>query len=107
MTKDQTPPLPPSRPASRVLKDEALGRAPNPQRRFRSPEMLVADNSLTDEQKHELLCEWELEVDNRLRAEEEGMSISDPIQDLREAKLADEAGRVRSCLASVAAKLGD
>ncbi len=95
----------PTRSSNNIAKDEAANRAPNPKRHFQSPEMLVADTSLSDAEKHALLCEWDLELDNRLRAEEEGMSASDPIRQDREAKLADEAGRVKTLLMEFAAKV--
>lgn len=101
--------LPSDRPAGsatpHLLPDEVGVQAPNPQRQFQSPEMLVADSLLLDMEKHDLLLEWELDLDSRLKAEEEGMSASDPIHNCREAKLANEATRVKTCLAEIAAKL--
>jgi hypothetical protein len=94
-------------PARKVAEDDATDRAPDPKRHFQSPEMLLADESLTDAEKHALLSEWDLELDNRLRAEEEGMSASDPMRGRQEAKLADEAGRVKSCLTDLAGRLGN
>lgn len=91
----------------RIATDQAAERAPNPKRHFQSPEMLMADTSLSDAEKHTLLCEWELDIENRLRAEEEGMSASDPMRQDREAKLADEAGRVKTLITQIAARLND
>lgn len=93
-------------PAAKVAKDEAKSRAPNPKRHFHTPEILVEDESLTDAEKYALLCEWDLELTNRLKAEEEGMSASDPIHSRREAKLADEATRVKNCVTEFALRLG-
>ena len=103
-----TPPAAARTPAAqKVAKDEARSRAPNPQRHFQSPELLMADASISDTDKQTLLCEWDLEIDNRLKAEEEGMSASDPMRSSREAQLADEAARVKSCLHEIQARLGD
>lgn len=93
-------------PALNVARDDARARAPNPQRHFHSPELLAADPTLSDAEKHALLSEWDLELDNRLRAEEEGMSAADPISGRLEAQLADEAARVKTCLSDVTARLG-
>jgi hypothetical protein len=95
-----------SLPASQVSKDAAKARAPNPRMHFQSPEILVNDQTLNDEEKYTLLCEWDLELSNRLKAEEEGMSASDPIRSRHEAKLADEAARVKSNLTELGLKLG-
>lgn len=92
-------------PAIKVSDDEVRARAPNPRRHFHSPEMLATDATLSDTEKHALLSEWDLEIDNRLKAEEEGMSASDPIHNCKEAKLADEAARVKTCLGEVAARM--
>jgi hypothetical protein len=92
--------------AEKVAKDEARQRAPNPKRHFSSPELLVADPSLSDQEKLALLEEWNLELDNRLKAEEEGMSASDPMHNRSEARLADEATRVRSCISELATQIG-
>lgn len=97
----------PSRASARIAKDLAAERAPNPKRHFQSPEMLMADASLSDAEKHALLSEWELDIENRLRAEEEGMSAADPMRQDREAKLADEAARVKTLMSEIAARLND
>lgn len=72
--------------------------AANPQRQFASPEQLLSSDNLTDGEKLELLKDWDLELDNRLRAEEEGMSASDPMRSRHEAQLADESGRVKDAI---------
>ena len=104
----KTTPLAPSStaPATRIIEDEGKDRAPDPQRHFESPEMLLADTTVPDDKKRELLYEWDLELDNRLNAESEGMSISDPISSQNEAKLADTAARVKSSLAELTARMG-
>jgi hypothetical protein len=78
----------------------------NPKRRFQSPEMLMEDVSLSDAEKLALLQEWQLEVDNRLKAEEEGMSASDPISSSHEGRLADETARIRDCIVELAGRIG-
>lgn len=83
-----------STPAILVMEDDA----PNPRKHFDTPEALLSDLHLTNDEKQTLLTEWESEVDGRLNAEAEGMSASDPISHKREAKLADEAVHVRTAL---------
>lgn len=80
--------------------------AVNPRQRYQSPEMLMTDDSLSDEQKHDLLSEWKLDLDNRLMAEEEGMGASDPMDRRHEARLADEHARVNTLLSDLAKALG-
>lgn len=91
--------------AAETIADDTVP-APDPKRQFASPEMLMADESLSDAEKHALLQEWDLELDHRLNAEAEGMSASDPIKGRYEARMADEATRVKSCLNELNAKLG-
>ncbi len=89
-------------PAMLVMEDDA----PNPRKHFDTPEALLADPGLADGEKASLLTEWDSELDGRLNAEAEGMSASDPISAKREAKLADEAGHVKSALTEVLSKTG-
>ncbi len=85
--------------------DQALGAdAPDPRKHFDTPAALLADPGLNDDEKQALLTEWDSEMDGRLNAEAEGMSASDPISTRKEAKLADEAGKVRTALTEQAAK---
>lgn len=107
MSQTENPTADATVPARKVAKDEAKARAPNPQRHFHSPDLLLDDDSLTDREKYDLLREWDLEIDNRLKAEEEGMSASDPMRSRHEAKLAEESARVKSCLTELALRLGD
>ena len=79
--------------------------APNPRKHFDSPEALLVDPDLNDIEKHALLTEWDSEMDGRLNAEAEGMSASDPISAKREAKLAEEAGHVKTALTEMMEKL--
>jgi hypothetical protein len=102
MEQNLDPTEPATSAARKVVKDDAKGRAPNPERHFASPEMMMADDSLTDFEKKTLLKEWSLDLDNRLRAEEEGLGASDPMRGSMEARLADEARRVQSCLNELA-----
>lgn len=86
-----------------VMEDEA----PNPRKHFATPEALLADPDLNDEEKESLLTEWDSEIDGRLNAEAEGMSASDPMSHKREAKLADEAGHVKTALTEIIEKKAD
>ena len=72
--------------------------APNPRKHFASPEALLADPDLSDDEKRALLAEWDSEMDGRLNAESEGMGISDPLSAHKEARLANEAARVKTAL---------
>jgi CheY-like chemotaxis protein len=91
-----------SAPAILVMEDPT----PNPRKHFDTPEALLADPSLPDSEKKALLTEWDSELDGRLNAESEGMSASDPISATREARLADEAGKVKNALTEILAKTG-
>jgi CheY-like chemotaxis protein len=84
-----------------VMEDDA----PNPRKHFDTPEALLADPELSDDEKQGLLTEWDSEVDGRLNAEAEGMSVSDPISHKREAKLAEEAGHVKTALTEITEKV--
>lgn len=81
--------------------------APNPRGTFDSPQQLLADASLGDTEKQALLADWDADLDGRLNAESEGMSISDPITHRKEARLAEEAGHVKTALAEIAEKNAD
>jgi hypothetical protein len=72
--------------------------APNPSLSYSSPELLAADPALSRDQKIDLLADWLLELNNRLSAESEGMSMSDPLLAQREAKSADQVMRVKAIL---------
>lgn len=85
--------------AARSVADLALGDVvPDPRKHYASPEELLEAESLSDAEKRILLEEWGAEIDQRLNAEAEGMSASDPMSVQREARLADEASRVKSAL---------
>ena len=90
-------------PAALVREDGA----PNPRKHFDTPEALLADPDLTDGDKQTLLAEWDSEVDGRLNAESEGMGVSDPLSARKEARLADEAGKVKSALTAITEKISD
>ena len=77
---------------------------PNPRKHFDSPEALLADPDLADDEKQALLTEWDSELDRRLDAESEGMSASDPISAKREAGLAHEASNVKTALTEMTGK---
>lgn len=106
MHEDSPPPPIGSSSARRVIENEGRDQAPDPQRYFESPELLLADPTVSDDKKRELLHDWDLELDNRLNAESEGMGVSDPISGHNEAKLADLSARVKSSLAALAASAG-
>ena len=89
-----------SAPAMLVMEDAT----PNPRKHFDTPADLLADPGLADSEKQALLTDWDLELDSRLNAESEGMSASDPISAKREARLADEARKVKSALTEVTGK---
>lgn len=72
--------------------------APDPRAQFQSPERLFAHAELDDAEKLALFEQWHLDLDNRLKAEEEGMSASDPMSYRKESRLADEAARVQRCM---------
>ena len=91
-----------SAPAILVMDDDT----PNPRKHFDTPQALLADSALADGEKEALLTEWDSELDGRLNAESEGMSASDPISAKREARLADEAGMVKSALTEVLQRKG-
>lgn len=93
--------------ASKVARDEMRDRSPNAKRHFQSPELLMADPSLSETEKLALLQDWDLELSNRLKAEEEGMSASDPIGERQEARLADEAARVKTLLTELVGRSGE
>lgn len=82
---------------------ENSDQAPNAKRHFGSPELLVRDETLSNSEKIALLQDWDLELSNRLKAEEEGMSASDPMRGSHEARLADEAARVKTLLSELSA----
>ena len=85
--------------------DQAIGDdVPNPRKHFDTPEELMADKGLSDDEKQALLTEWDSEMDGRLNAEAEGMSASDPISERKEANLADEARKVKTALAELTEK---
>lgn len=78
--------------------------APNPRKHFDTPEALLADPDLSDEEKQVLLTEWDSEVDGRLNAEAEGMSPVVPSEAHKEGRLADEATHVKNALTEITEK---
>ncbi len=86
--------------AVQVLEDDV----PNPRKHFDTPETLLADPVLSNDDKQALLTEWESEIDGRLNAESEGMGISDPLTARKEARLADEAGQAKTALTAITEK---
>lgn len=88
-------------PATAVADDAAADKAPNPRRHYDSPEDLLEDIHLSLGEREDLLREWKQDLDQRLEAEAEGMSASDPISADKESRLAGEARRVASALEQV------
>lgn len=91
------------REAAAMAETAAAAPAPDPRSRFPSPEALLACTDLSNAEKEALLAEWGSEVDGRLNAESEGMSIPDPGPARKEGRLADEAKRARTALSEAAA----
>ena len=73
-------------------------QVPDPRVQYDTPADVLANEALSDEEKKAILTHWQSEVDDRLKAEEEGMSASDPIRARHEAELAKEAERVTRAL---------
>ncbi len=92
-------------PSEKVLRDADNEKAPDPRRHYDSPEDLREDVELDLATRESLLREWKQEIDQRLEAESEGMSASDPISASREAKLAAESRRVSKALEQVSEDL--
>jgi hypothetical protein len=91
-------------PADAVSSDAAAEKAPDPRRHYASPEDLREDIDLDLEIREELLRQWKKDLDQRLEAEAEGMSASDPITQEQEARLASEHRRVSQALDEVVAQ---
>lgn len=89
-----------SAPAILAMKDDT----PNPRKHFDTPQALLADPDLADTDKEALLTDWDSEMDGRLNAESEGMSACDPMTAKHEAKLADDAGQVKTALNEIVVK---
>lgn len=81
--------------------------APDPRKHFDTPEALLADTALSDDEKKALLSQWNSDIDDRLNAESEGMGISDPLSARKEGRLADEAGHVKTALTELETTLKD
>ena len=88
-------------PSEKVQRDADNEKAPDPRRHYDSPEDLREDVELDLATRERLLREWKQDIDQRLEAESEGMSASDPISASREAKLAAESRRVSKALEQV------
>lgn len=90
-----------SHPAQAVSEDADAAKAPDPRRHYASPEDLREDIDLDITTREELLREWQSDLDQRLAAEAEGMSASDPISAEKESRLANEHRRVSKALEDV------
>ena len=88
-------------PAQAVNDDAAAEKAPDPRRHYASPEDLREDIDLDIETREELLRQWKQDLDQRLEAESEGMSASNPISHEKEARLASEHRRVSKALEEI------
>lgn len=91
----------PQQPADAVSRDAKAERAPDPRQHYGSPEELREDVNVDLAEREELLRQWKLDLDNRLAAEAEGMSASDPMRAETEARLAAEARRVTKALEDI------
>jgi hypothetical protein len=91
-------------PADAVSNDAAAEKAPDPRRHYASPEDLREDIDLDLETREELLRQWKKDLDQRLEAEAEGMSASDPISHEQESRLANEHRRASKALEEVVAQ---
>jgi hypothetical protein len=91
-------------PSQAVTQDAAADKAPDPRRHYSSPEELAEDIDLDRDTREELLRQWQKDVDQRLEAESEGMSASDPISEELEARLAGEHRRVNKALEEITAE---
>lgn len=91
-------------PSQAVTEDAAADKAPDPRRHYSSPEELREDIDLDLETREELLRQWQKDLDQRLEAESEGMSASDPISQEQESKLAGEQRRVSKALEAIASE---
>jgi hypothetical protein len=91
-------------PADAINKDASAEKAPDPRRHYASPEDLREDIELDLATREELLRQWMKDLDQRLTAEAEGMSASDPISQEQEAKLAGEHRRVSKALDEIVAE---
>ena len=87
--------------AEKIAVDQGNEEAPNPRKHYDSPQMLACDETVPPEQRLALLEEWQLDIDNRLKAEEEGMSATDPISAKREASLAHEAREIATAISQL------
>lgn len=74
---------------------------PDPRASYHVPADVLDDAHLSVDEKKSILTTWAAEVDDRLKAEEEGMSASDPMRARHEAELAKEAERVNRALLSL------
>lgn len=92
-------------PAQAVGNDAATDKAPDPRRHYSSPEDLREDIDLDLETRRQLLTEWAKDLDQRLAAEAEGMSASDPISEEKESRLANEHRRVNRALEEISSEL--
>lgn len=88
-------------PANAVAEDAAADKAPDPRRHYSSPEDLREDIELDIATREELLRQWKQDLDQRLTAEAEGMSASDPMSQEQESRLANEHRRVSKALDEV------
>lgn len=87
----------PFSPANMANGDD-IAAVPDPRSAYLTPADVIADSALSPEAKLRILQQWALELDDRLRAEEEGFSASDPMHNRAEAALAEEASHVQAAL---------
>lgn len=66
--------------------------------KYDTPADVTTDETLDQNSKRVLLESWKTDLDNRLLAESEGMSSSEPIGPNKEAQLADQLALVNQAL---------
>lgn len=86
------------KPSAQVAQDSQDVKAPDPRRHYDTPEQLASDEHVEADEKRALLIEWKQDLEQRIEAEAEGMSASDPISSERESKLAAELKSVTKAL---------
>lgn len=82
-----------------------LSPAPDPWTRYDGPEELLRDPSLSGEEKHRLLEEWERDLRQLQTATEENMAAdTDPVGRPRDGHTADLLQRVSNCRLAIGKK---
>lgn len=72
-----------------------------PRDSYDAPAGITSDDSLSRNEKLDLLKQWRMDLQARLRAEAEGMSSSNPISASLESELAEEERAVYKAIESL------